>query len=57
MPFFFTKGISTTFRIGIVYEYILTNVAFIIPLGTALLGWCPLYWSLQISTCRNKWDN
>ncbi|WP_428743730.1 YgaP family membrane protein [Sulfurimonas sp.] len=35
----------------------LTNVAFIIPLGTALLGWCPLYWSLQISTCRNKWDN
>lgn len=25
----------------------------IIPLATALLGWCPLYWVLGISTVRS----
>lgn len=26
----------------------------IIPLGTAIIGWCPLYCPLNISTCGDK---
>jgi len=26
----------------------------IIPLGTALLGWCPVYLPFGISTCRTR---
>lgn len=26
----------------------------IVPLGTALMGWCPLYTVLGVSTCADK---
>lgn len=28
----------------------------IIPLSTALVGWCPLYWLLGLRTCRHCLD-
>ncbi|MGK9368223.1 YgaP family membrane protein [Melioribacter sp. Ez-97] len=55
-------GGDKTFRIilglvililGIIYESWWGLIG-LIPLGTALIGWCPLYLPFGISTCKTK---
>lgn len=39
--------------LGVYFKSLIGLIA-IIPLTTALIGWCPLYLPLGISTCKKK---
>jgi len=40
-----------------VFSQSLVGIIGIVPLGTALIGWCPLYPILGISTCSKNEEN
>ena len=42
--------------LAIIKANVIFAVIALIPLTTAFLRWCPLYYPFKISTCRNRYE-